>query len=131
MQLALAGLNDADPLVRRIAAEALGRHPAFENVRPLLDLRAKAGDRPVLSLTSCGSRCAISCWQPGIADKLAGREAQRAGRADHRRRGGRCPDARAAAIPPAIRTRRMTGPADALMRHLHGVARYVPRRSGG
>jgi putative heme-binding domain-containing protein len=37
--LVLAGLKDEDPFVRRCAAEALGRHPAPENVRPLLDLR--------------------------------------------------------------------------------------------
>jgi putative heme-binding domain-containing protein len=38
-KLALAGLKDADALVRRCAAEALGTHPAAANVRPLLDLR--------------------------------------------------------------------------------------------
>lgn len=34
-------LEDPDALVRRCAAEALGAHPAFNNLRPLLDLRAK------------------------------------------------------------------------------------------
>ena len=38
-RLALAGLKDADPNVQRAAADALGRHPATENLRPLLDLR--------------------------------------------------------------------------------------------
>jgi putative heme-binding domain-containing protein len=38
-RLALGGLGDADALVRRCAAEALGGHPLFENVRPLLALR--------------------------------------------------------------------------------------------
>ncbi|MBI4600410.1 MAG: HEAT repeat domain-containing protein [Planctomycetes bacterium] len=44
--LALAGLGDADPFVRRAAADALGQHPAPENVRPLLDLvrSTPAGD---------------------------------------------------------------------------------------
>jgi putative heme-binding domain-containing protein len=37
--LALAGLKDADANVQRAAADALGRHPSPENVRPLLDLR--------------------------------------------------------------------------------------------
>ena len=37
--LVLAGLKDASADVRRAAAEALGRHPAPENVRPLLELR--------------------------------------------------------------------------------------------
>jgi putative membrane-bound dehydrogenase-like protein len=34
---AIAGLGDADALVRRAAAESLGRHPASVNVRALLD----------------------------------------------------------------------------------------------
>lgn len=33
-----AGLKDADPLVRRAAADALGRHPDADAVRPLMDL---------------------------------------------------------------------------------------------
>jgi len=37
--LALAGLKDSDANVQRAAADALGRHPAAENIRPLLDLR--------------------------------------------------------------------------------------------
>jgi putative heme-binding domain-containing protein len=39
--LAIKGLTDADALVRRCAADALGQQPTVENVRPLLDaLRA-------------------------------------------------------------------------------------------
>src|SRR5579859_7434711 len=37
--LVLAGLHDPDPLVERCAADALGRHPQWENLRPLLDAR--------------------------------------------------------------------------------------------
>ncbi len=40
-KLALAGLRDVDPNVQRAAADALGRHPATEQVRPLLDLRQR------------------------------------------------------------------------------------------
>ncbi len=48
-KLALAGLKDADPNVRRAAAEALARHPDAANVRPLLDLRhTVAADDPQL-----------------------------------------------------------------------------------
>jgi putative heme-binding domain-containing protein len=48
--LALAGLKDKDAFVQRCAAEALGSHPAAENVRPLLDLRhhAPAADTHLL-----------------------------------------------------------------------------------
>src|SRR5262249_50496556 len=38
-ELVLAGLKDTDPFAQRAAADALGRHPATENLRPLLDLR--------------------------------------------------------------------------------------------
>jgi putative heme-binding domain-containing protein len=38
-KLALTGLRAADPNVQRAAADALGLHPAVEQVRPLLDLR--------------------------------------------------------------------------------------------
>jgi putative heme-binding domain-containing protein len=37
--LVLAGLEDADPNVRRVAAEALGRHPDAANLAPLLALQ--------------------------------------------------------------------------------------------
>ena len=38
--IALPALKDSDALVRRCAVEALGKGPAFDNLRPLLDLRA-------------------------------------------------------------------------------------------
>ncbi len=41
-ELALKGLLDSNGLVRRCAAEALGRHPATDNIRPLLDARHAA-----------------------------------------------------------------------------------------
>lgn len=37
-ELILGGLADSDPFVRRAAAEALGRHPGGDNIRPLLTL---------------------------------------------------------------------------------------------
>src|SRR5205814_223362 len=43
--LALAGLRDTDAFVQRAAADALGRHPALENVRPLLDLRLQVNTK--------------------------------------------------------------------------------------
>ncbi len=41
-ELTLAGLSEADALVQRCAAEALGQQPAFENIKPLLALRRRA-----------------------------------------------------------------------------------------
>ncbi len=48
--LAIWGLADPDALVQRCAAEALGGHPQFENVEPLLKLRTRtpAGDTHLL-----------------------------------------------------------------------------------
>jgi putative membrane-bound dehydrogenase-like protein len=43
--LAVAGLGDSNPLVRRCAAEALGRHPGPEFIRPLLEARHAADPR--------------------------------------------------------------------------------------
>jgi putative heme-binding domain-containing protein len=43
--LVLDGLRDSDALARRCAAEALGRHPASSNLRPLLDARHAADAR--------------------------------------------------------------------------------------
>ena len=40
-----SGLKDADPFVRRAAAEALGLHPDAANIRPLLDLRQSSPPR--------------------------------------------------------------------------------------
>jgi putative heme-binding domain-containing protein len=40
--LALAALKDADPFVKRAASDALGRHPAPENLVPLLEVRREA-----------------------------------------------------------------------------------------
>ena len=41
-ELVLAGLQDSDGFVARAAADALARHPAFENIAPLLALRKRA-----------------------------------------------------------------------------------------
>jgi putative heme-binding domain-containing protein len=40
--LALAGLKDADPNVQRAAADAVGRHPSTDHLRPLLELKYAA-----------------------------------------------------------------------------------------
>ena len=40
-KLALAALHDSDPLVRRAACEALGLHPDFTHIQPILDARSQ------------------------------------------------------------------------------------------
>ncbi|HEV2948558.1 MAG TPA: PVC-type heme-binding CxxCH protein, partial [Gemmataceae bacterium] len=44
-QLVLAGLNDPDAFVQRTAADALGTHPASENIPPLLAARQAASPK--------------------------------------------------------------------------------------
>ncbi len=55
---AVSALGDADAHVRRAAADALGRHPHRENVRPLLELRraVSAGDTHLLHVVRMALR---------------------------------------------------------------------------
>ena len=57
-ELALAGLGDVDPYVQRAAADALGRHPAFKQIRPLLALRQRvpANDTQLLHVVRMALR---------------------------------------------------------------------------
>lgn len=57
-RLAVDGLADEDANVRRAAADALGRHPSPNNVRPLLDLRHRvpADDRHLLHVVRMALR---------------------------------------------------------------------------
>ena len=66
--LILDGLRDRDPQVRRAAADALGRHAAPENIRPLLDLREQipADDTHLLHVTRMSLRdqlLAAGAWE--------------------------------------------------------------------
>ena len=69
-QWALAGLADADPMVQRCAADALGQHPALENVRPLLDALEKApiADKHLVHMMRLALRNQLN--EPGIAEQL-------------------------------------------------------------
>jgi putative heme-binding domain-containing protein len=55
---AVRGLNDTNPYVQRSAAEALGLHPAFSNVHPLLKLRLSvpSEDAQLLHVTKISLR---------------------------------------------------------------------------
>jgi putative heme-binding domain-containing protein len=71
--LALAGLKDQDANVQRAAADALGRHPEAENIRPLLDLRhaVPAEDTHLLHVVRMALRDQLrpaSVW-PKLADQ--------------------------------------------------------------
>lgn len=70
-EAAVMALKDADAHVQRAAADALGRHPAFENVRPLLDLRHSidpAEDTHLLHVVRMSLRDQLS--RDGVSSKL-------------------------------------------------------------
>jgi len=123
-ELALGGLKDADPAVRRLAAEALGRHPAFDNIRPLLDLRNRSDNDPFLTY---GVRIALR-------DQLLGHDvgAQLAAAPLSERddrdladvaTGAPTPDA-AAFLLHRVQSGKENR--EAMMRYLRQIARYVP-----
>ncbi len=81
---ARAHLKDADANVQRAAADALGRHPAAENIRPLLDLchQVPAGDTHLLHVVRMALRDQLQGARP--------LEQPAKGRLDGARRPGDC-----------------------------------------
>ncbi|HLX61644.1 MAG TPA: PVC-type heme-binding CxxCH protein [Planctomycetota bacterium] len=69
--LALDGLKDADPWVRRAAADALGRHPAVENVRPLIALRQSADPKDTHLIHVVRMALRNHLLVKGMAEKIA------------------------------------------------------------
>ncbi len=71
MPLARAALADPDPFVRRAAADALGRHPRIENVKPLLDLWAStpAEDTHLIHVARMALRDQLA--RPGLYAELS------------------------------------------------------------
>ncbi len=70
-QLALAGLKDADPTVQRCAADAIGQHAAFENVRPLLDAREQAPSDDKFLIHTIRMALRNQLDGPGVAEQVA------------------------------------------------------------
>ena len=68
--LVLKALSDSDALVVRCAADAAGRHPALENMRPLLDvrLRTPTNDTHLIYVLHMSVRNHLLV--PGIIDQL-------------------------------------------------------------
>ncbi len=80
-KLAVAGLKDGDPLVRRCAAQALGSHPAAANVRPLLELRHNipADDTHLLFVVRMALRDQLvpaATWKELQSEKWSDRDAR-------------------------------------------------------
>jgi putative heme-binding domain-containing protein len=122
-------LKDQDPMVQRCAAEALGRHADFENVRPLLALRqaAPAEDTHLIHVARMALRDQFldaSAWNALSATSLNERDARDI--ADI-----------ATGVPTAESAKyllshvaRYAEPAGKLVRYIHHVARYGDDDSG-
>ena len=69
--LVLSALSDPDAFVRRAAADALGRHPRLEHVKPLLDLWAStsADDTHLIHVTRMALRDQL--LKPGVYAEIA------------------------------------------------------------
>jgi putative heme-binding domain-containing protein len=119
------GLRDTSPHVRRIAAEVLGRHPAWRAVRPLLDLRASvpAEDTHLLYTVRVAMRDHLR--DPAIFDRARATEWNES-------------DSRAIAdaasgitTPGAARVllahlQRVSEPRERMVHYLRHIARYAP-----
>jgi putative heme-binding domain-containing protein len=83
--IVLAALDDSDKLVARCAADALGLHPQFENVRALLDAKEHAAEddthfihvarmalRNQLMVPSIFERVPLAQWSKADEDTVAG-----------------------------------------------------------
>ncbi|MGI8965271.1 MAG: hypothetical protein ACR2H1_04185, partial [Limisphaerales bacterium] len=69
-ETALAGLQDSDAYAQRAAADALGLHPKFENIPPLLTLRQKVSteDSQLLHVVRMALRNQL--WPPENFDRF-------------------------------------------------------------
>ncbi len=122
--LVLAGLKDKDAFVQRTAAEALGQHPAAENLRPLLDLRhaVPAADTHLLHMTRMALRNQLkpkATWKEVFERKWDERDA--------RALADVClgvPSAEAAHFLLA-HVQRYPEPREKLLRYVHHIARHA------
>ena len=123
-EMAYAGMGDGDALVRRTAAEAVGRHPAFDNVRRLLDLMQRPdGDRFINHVVKIALRDQL--LQNGIASQLL---ATKLSQQDERELaesavGAQSPDAAAVLLHHVTHG---TDKPQAVTKYLKVIARYVP-----
>jgi putative heme-binding domain-containing protein len=123
MDMARTGLSDANPFVQRAAADALGRHPATANVRPLLDLRhaVPAEDNQLVHTVRMALRDQLRTAAAWAALPLKPWT-----EADARAVADVCtgvPSAEAAAYLLA-HIRKLPEPPDVLVRYVHHTARY-------
>jgi putative heme-binding domain-containing protein len=121
-ELARRGLKDLDPHVRRAAADALGRHPSFENLKPLLALRQStpADDTHLIHVARMALRDQLrdgDAWKRLAALDLTDRD-----HADIADVAPGVPSAEAARFL-AEHIRQKSEPTDRLERYVHHVAR--------
>ena len=123
-ELATSRLSDADPFVRRAAAEVLGAHPALANIRPLLALRQS---------TPADDTHLIHVVRMALRDQLKNRRSLvrarqprplRARPARHRRRRDRGPHRGSGRVSARTSQGSSMSRRTSLLRFVHHIARY-------
>jgi putative heme-binding domain-containing protein len=119
------GLRDASPHVRRVAVEALGRHPAWSAVQPLLELRAAVPAEDTHQLYTVRVALRDHLRDPAIFDRVRATEwSERDARAVADAASG-IPTPAAARLLLA-HLQRVSEPSDRMVHYLRHVARYAP-----
>jgi putative heme-binding domain-containing protein len=123
LHLAWTGLRDSDAFAQRAAADALGRHPAPENMRPLLDLRhaVPAEDAQLLHTVRMALRDQLRA-----ASSWAALPTKPWSDADARAIADVCPGVPSAEAATYLlrHIRNLTEPPDVLARYVHHIARH-------
>jgi putative heme-binding domain-containing protein len=122
-ELTLTHLSDADPFVRRAAAEVLGTHPSAANIKPLLSLRqsTSAADTHLIHVARIALRDQLKLPETwSRLDDLGLTERDRRDIADV---ATGVPDSQAAAFLLAQLHRNHENPGT-LLRFAHHIARY-------
>ena len=119
------GLRDASPHVRRVAVEALGRHPAWSAVQSLLELRAAVPSEDTHLLYTVRVALRDHLRDPAIFDRVRS--------TDWNERDARAVADAASGIPTAAAARlllahlqRVSEPSERMIHYLRHVARYAP-----
>jgi putative heme-binding domain-containing protein len=119
------GLRDASPHVRRVAVEALGRHPAWSAVQPLLELRAAVPAEDTHQLYTVRVALRDHLRDPAIFDRVRATEwSERDARAVADAASG-IPTPAAARLLLA-HLQRVSEPSERMIHYLRHVARYAP-----
>ncbi|PYP78303.1 MAG: dehydrogenase [Gemmatimonadetes bacterium] len=119
------GLRDASPHVRRVAVEALGRHPAWSAMRPLLELRSQVPPEDTHLLYTVRVALRDHLRDPAIFDRARATEWTESDSRAIADAASGIPTAGAARLLLA-HLQRVSEPRERMIHYLRHVARYAP-----